>query len=223
MLQRMPAGAFSGGFFHREARMGRVAVLIDGSNFIGSLYRADLGYPALAPLIAFLAGNDDLSYARFYGAPPRRQPWEHRWRTFVAANRAVVGLDFFEGYRHASTGEEKAVDVALAADLLYGKIANHFDRVAVLAGDGDHVYALKVAKTVIRLRVYLVGSSSAGLAHARVPFTVFASAELIARGICDPGAGSPVPAAHRARPESNSEATILRGSSASQVSSSPWY
>ena len=35
--------------------MGRVAVLIDGSNFIGSLYRADLGYPAFAPLIAFLA------------------------------------------------------------------------------------------------------------------------------------------------------------------------
>jgi hypothetical protein len=201
--------------------MGRVAVLIDGSNFIGSLYRADLGYPALAPLIAFLARSDDLSYARFYGAPPRLQPWEHRWRTFVAANREVPGLDFFEGYRHASTGEEKAVDVALAADLLYGKIANHFDRVDVLAGDGDHVYALKVAKTVIRLRVYLIGSASRGLAHARVPFTVLAPAEFVARGICDPGAGSPVPAAHRARPESRTEAIILRGSSASLAYQSP--
>ena len=201
--------------------MGRVAVLIDGSNFIGSLYRADLGYPALAPLIAFLAGSDDLSYARFYGAPPRQQPWEHRWHAFVAANREVLGLDFFEGYRHASTGEEKAVDVALAADLLYGKIANHFDRVAVLAGDGDHVYALKVAKTVIRLRVYLIGSSSRGLAHARVPFSVFSPAVFVARGICDQGAGSPVPAAHRARPESKAEAVILRGSSASLSSRNP--
>ncbi|HEY6235522.1 MAG TPA: hypothetical protein VIW69_10510 [Candidatus Elarobacter sp.] len=82
--------------------------MIDGSNFIGSLYPANLGYPALAPLIAYLVGSDDLSYARFYGAPPRRQPWEHRWRMFVAANRHVSGLDFFEGYRHASNGEEKA-------------------------------------------------------------------------------------------------------------------
>ncbi|MEA2785386.1 MAG: hypothetical protein QOF71_1490 [Candidatus Eremiobacteraeota bacterium] len=197
--------------------MGRVAVLIDGSNFIGSLYRADLGYPALAPLIAFLARGDDLSYARFYGAPPRRQPWQHRWHTFVAANRDVPGLDFFEGYRHASTGEEKAVDVALATDLLYGRIANHFDRVAVLAGDGDHVYALKVAKSVIRLRVYIIGSSSRGLAHARVPFTVLAPTELVTRGICDTGGGSPVPAEHCARPESITEAVVLRGSSASQA------
>ena len=58
--------------------MRRVAILIDGGNFIGSLYRADLGYPALGPLIAYLAGADDLSYARFYGAPPTRQPWKER-------------------------------------------------------------------------------------------------------------------------------------------------
>jgi len=128
--------------------MRRVAILIDGSNFIGSLYRADLGYPALAPLIADLAGADDLSYARFYGAPPPREPWRNRWHMFVAANRHVRGLDFFQGYRHASTAEEKAVDVALATDLLYGRIANHFDRVAVIGGDGDYVYALKIAKTV---------------------------------------------------------------------------
>jgi hypothetical protein len=194
--------------------MGRVAVLIDGSNFIGSLYRADLGYPALAPLIAYLAGDDDLSYARFYGAPPRRQPWEYRWRSFVAANRHVEGLEFFEGYRHASTGEEKAVDVALATDLLYGRIANHFDRVAVIGEDGDHVYALKVAKTVVRLRVYLIGSFSRGLAGAHVPFTVLAPFELIERGICDPGAGAPVPIAHRAPSGSPTKAVTLRGSRA---------
>jgi hypothetical protein len=195
--------------------MRRVAVLIDGSNFIGSLYRADLGYPALAPLIAYLAGADTLSYARFYGAPPTRQPWKERWRMFVAANRHVRGLDFFQGYRHASNGEEKAIDVALATDLLYGKIANHFDRVAVIGEDGDHVYALKVAKTVVRLRVYLVGSFSRGLANARVPFTVLRPVELIAHGICDPGAGSPVPIANRAPPGSPKTAVILRGSTGS--------
>jgi NYN domain-containing protein len=192
--------------------MRRVAVLIDGSNFIGSLYRADLGYPALAPLIAYLAAADDLSYARFYGAPPTREPWKNRWRMFVAANRHVRGLDFFQGYRHASNGEEKAIDVALATDLLYGKIANHFDRVAIIGEDGDHVYALKVAKTVLSLRVYLVGTSSRGLADARVPFTVIQPKELVARGICDPLAGSPVPTAHRAPPGSNKVAVILRGS-----------
>lgn len=197
--------------------MGRVAVLIDGSNFIGSLYRADLGYPALAPLIAYLAGRDRLAYARFYGAPPHRQPWQGRWHSFVAANRHVDGLDFFEGYRHASSGEEKAVDVALATDLLYGKIANHFDRVVVIGEDGDHVYALKVAKTIVRLRVYLVGSFSRGLADARVPFTILAPVDLVARGICDRGAGAPVPIAHRAPVGSATKAMTLRGSRALPV------
>ncbi len=195
--------------------MRRVAVLIDGSNFIGSLYRADLGYPALAPLIAHLAGTDDLSYARFYGAPPPREPWLRRWRMFVAANRCVRGLDFFQGYRHASSGEEKAVDVALATDLLYGKIANHFDRVAVIGGDGDYVYALKVAKTVVGIRVYLIERSAKGLANARIPYAVLEPATLIALGICDPRAGSPVPAAHRAPSDAAEEAVILRGSSGS--------
>jgi hypothetical protein len=201
--------------------MGRVAVLIDGSNFIGSLYRADLGYPALAPLIAFLARSDDLSYARFYGAPPPHEPWRLRWRAFVAANRHVRGLDFFQGYRHSSSGEEKAVDVALVADLLYGKIANQIDRVAVIGADGDHVYAFKVARTVLRIRVHLIGSASAGLAKARVPFTVLQRSELIERGICSPRAGSAVPAAHRAPADCVTEAVILRGSSASQARQTP--
>jgi len=201
--------------------MRRVAVLIDGSNFIGSLYRADLGYPALKPLIAYLARTDALSYARFYGAPPPREPWRLRWRTFVAANRHVHGLDFFQGYRHASSGQEKAIDVALVTDLLYGKIANHFDRVAVIGADGDYVYALKVARTVVSVRVHLMGSASTGFAKARVPFTILERAELIERGICDPRAGSPVPAAHRAPAESAPEAVILRGSSASRAHQRP--
>jgi hypothetical protein len=95
------------------------------------------------------------------------------------------------------------------------KIANHFDRVAVIGGDGDYVYALKVAKTVVSLRVYLVEPSAKGLATARIPYTVLAPASLIRFGICDPRAGSPIPASHRARPEATEEAVILRGSSGS--------
>jgi NYN domain len=194
--------------------MRRVAILIDGSNLIGSLYRADIGYPALLPLIDQLRGNDDLSYARFYGAPPVMDPWMARWKAFVSANRHVRGLDFFQGYRHARTGEEKAIDVALVTDLLYGKIANHFDRAVFVGADGDHVYALKVAKTVIDVCVYAVGAEAKGFAHARIPFTVIAPQDLVAHGICDVGAGAPVPLAHRAPRAAQKEAAILRGSSA---------
>ena len=98
---------------------------------------------------------------------------------------------------------------------LYGKIANHFDRVAVIGEDGDHVYALKVAKTVVSLRVYLIGSTSRGLANAHVPFTVLQASDLVTRGICDPQAGSPVPMAHCAPPGSLKTAVVLRGSAGS--------
>ncbi|MDB5072181.1 MAG: hypothetical protein JWM87_3292 [Candidatus Eremiobacteraeota bacterium] len=194
--------------------MSRIAILIDGSNLVGSLYRARLGYPALQPWVDDLRGADDLAYARFYGAPPAREPWRHRWHAFVAANRHVDGLDFFEGYRHPSTGEEKAIDVALVADMLYGKIANHFDRLVVIGGDGDHVYALKIAATVTDLRVYLLGVPPRGLAAARILSRIVEPSELVERGICSPGAGSPVPQTHRAPPGSRTKVLILRGSGA---------
>lgn len=200
--------------FSSEFVMSHVAILIDGSNFIGCLYRADTGYPALGPLIAELCAGDRLSYARFYGAPPPREPWKGRWQAFVAANRHVDGLDFFQGYRHARSGEEKAIDVALVTDLLYGKIANHFDRAVVVCGDGDHIYALKVARTVLNLGVLLVGAGQSGFAQARIPFTVLDPARLVACGVCARGAGSPVPAGHRAPPNAPRTTPILRGSNA---------
>jgi hypothetical protein len=194
--------------------MARIAILIDGSNFVASLYRADLGYPALTPLVELLRGSHVLSYARFYGAPPPREPWAGRWKAFVSANRHVPGLDFFQGYRHARTGDEKGIDVALAVDLLYGKLANHFDRAAVISGDGDLVYAFKVAKTVLGLRVYLLETGAKGLARARIPYTVVRPEELVGYGICDRSAGAPVPARHAAPPGSPVLAPLLRGSSA---------
>ncbi|HEX3466122.1 MAG TPA: NYN domain-containing protein [Candidatus Elarobacter sp.] len=187
--------------------------MIDGSNLIGALYRAELGYPALDPWIAMLRCSDQLSYARFYGAPPPRDPWQKRWHSFVAANRHVVGLDFFEGYRHATTGEEKAIDAALVTDLMYGIIANHFDRVVVMGGDGDYAYALKLASGLTDVSVHVLGPIPKGLTYARLRVTRVIPEELVERGICDSRTGRAVPVAHRA-PREAKPAVILRGSSA---------
>ena len=106
--------------------MRRVAILIDGSNFLAQLEDCDLGYPALKPLIARLQGSDELAYARFYGAPPQMREYQARWQAFRDANRHILGLDWFQGYRNID-GQEKAIDVALAVDLIYGCKTNHFD------------------------------------------------------------------------------------------------
>ncbi|HEV3157381.1 MAG TPA: hypothetical protein VGZ00_08575 [Candidatus Baltobacteraceae bacterium] len=64
-----------GGFlFFREACSIRIAILIDGSNLVGALGRGELGYPALAPLVAKLRGEDTLALARFYKAPTHNEP-----------------------------------------------------------------------------------------------------------------------------------------------------
>ena len=105
--------------------MSRVANLIDGSNVLAQLDRCGLGYPALAPLIAWIQGNDALVYARFYSAPQLVEPYQARWQTFRAANRHICGLDFFQGYRDAGN-REKVIDVALAVDLIYGGANDHF-------------------------------------------------------------------------------------------------
>ena len=95
--------------------MTRVIVLIDGSNVIGALGRAALGYPALEPLLALVVQSDDLVAARFYGNPPPTEPWAGRWKSFMSANRHLAALDWFQGYRQRLTREEKAVDVAIVA------------------------------------------------------------------------------------------------------------
>ena len=95
--------------------MTRVIVFIDGSNVIGALGRAALGYPALEPLLALVVQSDDLVAARFYGNPPPTEPWAGRWKSFMSANRHLAALDWFQGYRQRLTREEKAVDVAIVA------------------------------------------------------------------------------------------------------------
>ena len=73
--------------------MSRVAILIDGSNFLAELDRCGLGYPALRPLISWIQGADALVYARFYSAPQLVEPFQSRWQSFRAANRHIVGGD----------------------------------------------------------------------------------------------------------------------------------
>jgi uncharacterized LabA/DUF88 family protein len=179
----------------------RVAILIDGSNFLAQLDRCGLGYPALGPLISWIRAADELVYARFYSAPQLIEPFQSRWYMFRAANRHVAALDFFQGYRDAAN-REKAIDVALAVDLVYGCAHNHFDRVAIVGGDADHHYAVKVARSMRRrVKVWLMPAQPSGnLAAEKIAFHRMSFSDLLSRGIADRGAQAGVPIAHRAPP-----------------------
>jgi hypothetical protein len=111
---------------------------------VARLEDCDLGYPALAPLISYLKGSDELTFARFYSAPPNTEPFKGQWLAFRWANRHIEGLDFFQGYRN-SAASEKAIDVALAVDFIARSMRNavpvahrapsgHSDITAVLTG-----------------------------------------------------------------------------------------
>jgi len=179
---------------------GRVAVLMDGSNLLGSLNRIDVGYPALGRLVATLTGADPLTFARFYGAPPVNAPagpsqinYYALWMRFIAANRNVPGLDFYRGYREKD-GKEKAVDVALAVDLIHGTCTGRFDRAIVVGGDGDHQYAVEVAKQLTDLTVVVIeGQKYSGMKRTGVPIRELTRADLLALQICAAGSLTPVP------------------------------
>ncbi len=179
--------------------MGRVAILIDGSNFLAQLDRCGLGYPALSPLISWIQGTDELVYARFYSAPQLLEPFQSRWQAFRSANRHIVGLDFFQGYRDKDN-REKAIDVALAVDLVYGCAHNHFDRVIIVGGDADHHYAAKIARTMRKsVKVWLMPAQpSSNLASEKIAFYHMNVPDLVSRGIADRGGQAAVPIAHTA-------------------------
>jgi NYN domain len=183
----------------------RVAVLIDGSNFVNCLARAFLSFPALAPLLRQLAGDDDLAFARFYYAPLPDPRYRGLWQRFEASQRSVDHLDFWHGHRDAQ-GREKEVDVALAVDLVLGAALDRFDRAVVVGGDGDHRYAIQMGGTLKPVLVVLVeGQQASGirrLARQTMPlhtlgrgvrYREFSGAELIQRGICASGAFEPGP------------------------------
>jgi hypothetical protein len=198
--------------------MPRIAILIDGSNFLAQLDSCDLGYPALSPLIVQLLRGGDLSFARFYGAPPLHSQYQARWQAFRDANRHIVGLDWFHGFRNAD-GTEKAVDVALAVDLVYGCKTNHFDLAMVIGGDGDHAYAFKVAMECRKkLLVHLMpGQPSSLLAELHIPFKYFTVADLLAWGVCDRGKQSGVPLASKAPPRHPDITPRLSGAGARPI------
>jgi NYN domain len=199
----------------------RAIVLLDGSNVIGALGRAGLGYPALQPLLRHVLRNDDLVSARFYGNPPPTEPWAGRWKSFASANRHVVGLDWFQGYRQKITREEKAVDVAIATDLFHAQIARIADKAILVGGDGDHLYAFKVAKELIPIHVYVIETQPTKLlTQMKIPFTVLHAADIVAAGICERPSGAPVPAKFAAPVGSPWLTPILTGA-AGTVSNPP--
>jgi hypothetical protein len=158
----------------------RVAILIDGSNFLAQLDRCGLSYPALRPLISWIQGLDQLVYARFYSAPQLLEPFQSRWQAFREANRHIVGLDFFQGYRDQEN-REKVIDVALAVDLIYG-------------------CAYKIARSMRKfVKVWFMPTQpSSNLASEKIAFYQMSVRDLVLRGIADRGAQAGVPAAHRA-------------------------
>lgn len=178
----------------------RVAVLIDGSNLLGSLSRIGLGYPNLQRLIAHLIGGDSLAFARCYGAPPVNAPagpskinYYAHWMRFAAAHRAMTGLQFYRGYREVD-GKEKSVDVALAVDLVFGACSGSFDRAIVVGGDGDHKYAVEVAKRLVPIDVVVIERQKhSGMKQTGVPITMLMRADLLTLGICAAGNLSPTP------------------------------
>lgn len=179
--------------------IGKVAIYIDGSNFLSQLDVCDLGYPALKPLIDFLRGKDELVSACFYSAPQLIQPFKSNWEAFRSANRHVEKLSFFMGYRNKDNGE-KAIDVALAVDLVHACTLKTFDRGVVVGGDGDHIYALKVAKSICpNMHVWMMPTQpSTALRKAGFIVRNFEVGDLIRLGVCDRGRQRGVPAAHRA-------------------------
>ncbi|MDB5071065.1 MAG: hypothetical protein JWM87_2176 [Candidatus Eremiobacteraeota bacterium] len=176
--------------------MARVVVLMDGSNIIGAMGRAGLGYPALEPLLRCVVQDDHLVAARFYGNPPPTEPWAGRWKAFMSANRQVSGLDWFQGYRQKVTREEKAVDVAIVADLFHAHITGKAEKAIIIGGDGDHLYALQIAQRCIPIHVCLIETQPTKLlAQMKIPFTVLIADDIVSAGICDRPIGARVPSA----------------------------
>jgi hypothetical protein len=194
---------------------------MDGSNVIGAMGRADLGYPALALLIPHVLHKDDLGSARFYGNPPPSEPWAGRWKAFMSANRHVRGLDWFQGYRSKRTGEEKAVDVAIIADLFDAYIAGSAEKAIVIGGDGDHLYGLQIARRYIPIHVYVIeGQPTRLLRYLKIPFTVLTRAAILTAGICDQPEGARVPAVFSACAGTPWSTPVLTGA-AGTISNAP--
>jgi uncharacterized LabA/DUF88 family protein len=177
----------------------RVGLFIDGSNLLSSLARIGLGYPNLRRLLDHLIAGDSLVHARFYGAPPVNAPagrsqinYYAHWMRFVAAQRTVPVLDSYHGYRD-KLGKEKSVDVALAVDLLFGACRRIFDRAIVVGGDGDHQYAVEVAKTLAPLVVVIEGQRYSGMKRTGVNIRELKRADIVKLGICANGSLAPTP------------------------------
>jgi uncharacterized LabA/DUF88 family protein len=178
----------------------RVGLFIDGSNLLSSLARIDLGYPNLRRLLDHLIAGESLVHARFYGAPPVNAPagrsqinYYAHWMRFVAAQRTVPMLDFYHGYRD-KLGKEKSVDVALAVDLLFGACRDIFDRAIVVGGDGDHQYAVEVAKTLVPVAVVVIeGQRYSGMKRTGVNIRELKRADIVKLRICANGYLAPTP------------------------------
>ena len=122
------------------------------------------------------------------------------------------------GFRNAE-GKEKAIDVALAVDLILGCSLKHFDRAIVIGGDGDHTYAFKIARDLgMNLCVYLMPNQIANdLKHLRITSRYLEVRDLLTWEVCERGVQAGVPLRHKAPPGHPDITPRYRGAGAERV------
>lgn len=69
---------------------------------------------------------------------------------FYKSVRSLPNVVFFKGYRSATSGKEKEVDVKLAIDIVDFCYRDLIDNLYFCSGDADFMHALKIAKAFVR-------------------------------------------------------------------------
>jgi uncharacterized LabA/DUF88 family protein len=140
----------------------RTAVLIDASYLLAVLRDEHAGIRIPLPkLVKALAGGRSPTHARYYtclpymSSPPtrcERARWsaEHARLTRLQQEHKIrirLGRLTPTGIRNgAPTFVQKQVDVLLATDLVELALTNEVDRIVLVAGDGDFVPAVDLAR-----------------------------------------------------------------------------
>jgi uncharacterized LabA/DUF88 family protein len=90
-------------------------------------------------------------YASYTPRSSSQTPEQHAFSKneflFYKSAKAESRIVFFTGYRSATSGKEKEVDVKLAADMVYSALTGSVRHMELLTGDADFLQALKLIKS----------------------------------------------------------------------------
>lgn len=119
----------------------RAMIFIDGTNLFHRLQEAKLIVRSFAQLCASFANERQIIHTYLYTSEPH---YDKAKRTH--GERAFDGVRVILGYAVPTSGntpKEKAVDAALAADLVYHAANKNFDYGILFSADADFAHALK--------------------------------------------------------------------------------